>query len=71
MTIDAGITDTFGEVPEGIDLSANNAKYSDAGITALISVSLLSIVLRFGARIIQKAGFKADDYFIVGALVCL
>lgn len=71
MAVDVHIVDLFGPVPDGIDLSENNAKNMDVGNLALISIALLSVILRFGARFVQKAGFKADDYLVLLALVCM
>lgn len=69
MAVDAHIVDLFGPAPEGIDLNENYAQNADAANIALISIALLAVVLRFGARFVQKAGLKADDYFALAALV--
>lgn len=69
MAVDAGIVDLFGPVPAGIDLSEHYAKNADAANIALIAIAFVSVVLRFGARFVQKAGLKADDYFVLAALV--
>ncbi len=37
--------------------------------SALIAVAVVVVILRFVARAMTKAGYKADDYTIVGALV--
>lgn len=69
MAVDVNILNKFGDVPDGIDLKEDNAQNMDVINIALIVVALVSVVLRFGARFVQKAGFKADDYFVIGALV--
>lgn len=69
MTVDANIIDLFGPVPDGLDLSESNATHMDVGIITLIVVALVSVVLRFGARFVQKAERKSDDYLMIVALV--
>lgn len=69
VDVDANIVDLFGPLPEGIDLEENYADTTDMANIALIAIALLSVILRFGARAVQKAGFKADDYLVIVALV--
>lgn len=69
MAVDVHIVDLFGPVPDGMDLSEDNARHLDEGNLALIAIALLSVILRFGARLVQKAGFRADDYLVLVALV--
>lgn len=69
MAVDAGIVALFGPVPSGVDLNENYTKNADAANIALIAIAFVSVLLRFGARFVQKAGLKADDYFVLAALV--
>lgn len=71
MAIDANIAALFGEPPAGLDLDENNVWWSDLGLVILICVAILSVVLRHAARFVQKAGLKADDYFMILAVVRL
>lgn len=69
MAVDVNIVRVFGPMPDGIDLTENRAKHMDEGNIALIVLALLAVVLRFWARFVQQAGFKADDYLVALALV--
>lgn len=69
MAIDANILALFGEPPEGLDLEENNVWRSDLGLNILIALAVVSVVLRYAARFLQKAGFKADDYLMILAVV--
>lgn len=62
--------DLFGEPPEGLDLDEDNVWRSDVGLIILICLAVVSVVLRHAARFLQKAGLKADDYFMILAVVC-
>lgn len=68
---DADIVAYFGEPPEGLDLEEDNVWRSYVGLIILICVAILSVVLRYVARFLQKAGLKADDYLMILAVVCL
>lgn len=69
MTLDANIVSIFGQPPDGLDLTENKATHYSQGLLILTCVGVASVISRFTARLVQKAGFKADDYFIILALV--
>lgn len=69
MAIDANILAQFGEPPEGLDLEETDMWRSDVGLYILIALAVVSVLLRYVARFLQKAGFKADDYFMILAVV--
>lgn len=71
MVPDANIIDIFGEPPEGLDLQEYNLWRSEVGLIVLICVAIVSVALRYAARTLQRAGFKADDYFMILGLVGL
>lgn len=68
MTIDAAVIEQFGQPPPGIDLSEVQMPGTTIGVIALVAVATLSVLLRLGSRLVQDAGLRADDYWIVAAL---
>lgn len=70
MAIDATIIKLFGEPPDDLDLLEVSMWRSEWGLIALICIAIVSVILRYAARTVQKAGFRADDYFMILGLVC-
>ncbi|GAW19438.1 hypothetical protein ANO14919_089250 [Xylariales sp. No.14919] len=69
MGIDPIILAAFGSPSSDIDLSDDRRPTNDASVGLLLAVALISVVLRFTARINRKADFRFDDYAILIALI--
>lgn len=66
---DARIIAMFGPVPEGMDLTEDEARSSSIALIVVMAMAMVSVCLRHLARYVQGAGLKADDYLITVGLV--
>lgn len=61
----------LGEAPVGTDLSADHGSLEKGPVIATYILAVLAVGLRFYTRLrVQGQRIAADDWMIVGALVC-
>lgn len=59
----------FGPVPEGLNLTETTATADMAAVLVLLGLAVIAVFFRFVARVVQRSGFKMDDWTIILALV--
>lgn len=71
MPVDPSIRALFGEPPAGINLYESRVKVNNGAVIAMLSLAAIAVIMRFVARTALRNPFKADDWLVIGSLVCL
>ncbi|PWY73062.1 hypothetical protein BO70DRAFT_389335 [Aspergillus heteromorphus CBS 117.55] len=69
MTVDPAIVAVFGQPPAGIDLADSRVAQDNRAVIALICLCVITVILRFVARLGLRNPLMLDDWLIVAALV--
>ncbi|KAL4951907.1 hypothetical protein BDW69DRAFT_201095 [Aspergillus filifer] len=71
MAVDPVILAAFGPPPADVDLSASDVAKNNGAVIAMLCLAAVAVILRFVARIILRNALLADDWAIIGALICI
>lgn len=67
--LDPIILAAFGPPPANVDLGETRENRNNGAVIAMLVLATVALVLRFLARIMQRAGLQYDDWTIIVALV--
>lgn len=70
MEPNADIVAVFGPPPDGIDIAESSVVQNNAAVIVLAVLASAAVALRILSRFVQGHDLKADDWAIVGSLVC-
>lgn len=71
MPVDPSIRALFGEPPAGINLEESRVDVNNGAVIAMLCLAAVAAIMRFVARAALRNPFKADDWLVIGSLVCV